>query len=66
MDMSNLPANIEQIIDSFESWFSSDPHSQNEDAYASEITRDTLENLSQDEFISFFDKFAREGGQLEL
>lgn len=55
----------QELIDAFFQWYSSNPHSQNEDYYSTTITKNHLSGLSKPEFIEFFFKFAHEGGHLQ-
>jgi hypothetical protein len=43
----------QELIDAFYKWYSSDPHSKNEDYYGKTITRNHLSGLSKSEFIEF-------------
>jgi len=55
----------QELIDAFFQWYSSDPHSKNEDYYGTTITKNHLSGLSKTEFIEFFHQFAHEGGRLQ-
>jgi len=55
----------QELIDAFFQWYSSDPHSKNEDHYSETITRNHLSGLSKSDFLYFFQKFAHEGGHLQ-
>ena len=55
----------QELIDAFFKWYSSHPHSKNEDYYRETIKRDHLSKLSKPDFIDFFHKFADEGGQVQ-
>ena len=55
----------QELIDAFFHWYSSNPHSQNEDYYSMTITQSHLSGLSKSDFIEFFFNFAHEGGHLQ-
>ena len=55
----------QKIINAFISWFKNDPHSESEDYYTQIINKDYLSQLTQREFISFFDQFAKIGGKVQ-
>jgi len=54
-----------ELIDAFFKWYSSDPHSKNEDYYSKTITKNHLSGLSKSDFIDFFYQFAHEGGKVQ-
>ncbi len=55
----------QELVDAFFKWYSSDPHSKNEDYYGKIITKNHLSGLSKSEFIEFFYQFAHEGGKVQ-
>ena len=62
---SKLPQNMKEIITAFNDWYKNDDHSKKEDSYKSEINYEYLNGLKKDEFISFFEKFIRDGGGIQ-
>ena len=61
---SKLPQNMDEIITAFNEWYENDSHSKNEDLYQDKITEENLSNLKDDEFITFFEGFLKEGGSI--
>lgn len=55
----------QELVDAFLKWYSSDPHSNNEDYYSKTITKNHLAGLSKSAFIEFFYQFAHEGGKVQ-
>ena len=62
---SKLPQNMKEIITAFNEWYKNDHHSKKEDSYKYEINYEYLNGLKKDEFISFFEKFIRDGGGIQ-
>lgn len=55
----------QKLIDAFFEWFEMDRHARNEDYYRDSITLENLSGLSKSDFITFFRKFANEGGKVQ-
>lgn len=53
------------IVRAFLEWFKHDPHSLNEDFYSRYFNPGYLDNLTKDEFLELFRKFAWEGGKIQ-
>ena len=62
---NDLPHNMKEIITAFNEWYAKDDHSKNEDLYKEEINYAFLNGLDKDSFISFFEKFIRDGGGVQ-
>ncbi|MFA5759911.1 MAG: hypothetical protein WC942_11225, partial [Clostridia bacterium] len=56
---------LKRIIDEFDFWYLTDPHSENVDYYANSITKNNLNSLNKQELIEFFYKFIEEGGKVQ-
>ena len=59
---SKLPQNMKEIITAFNEWYKNDDHSESENRFKDEITTESLSQLSDDAFITFFEGFLRNGG----
>ncbi|MBN2562786.1 MAG: AAA family ATPase [Phycisphaerae bacterium] len=55
----------QELVAAFLDWYRNDPHAQNEDHYAGQLTKSTLTGLSREQFVEFFFQFAREGGKVQ-
>lgn len=57
--------NFDIFIKEFLEWYQKDEHSKNEDYYKDIINLPYLSQLSDNELISFFTKFGKEGGMIQ-
>ncbi|MBT5529553.1 MAG: hypothetical protein HOK35_10370 [Cytophagia bacterium] len=56
---------LKKILNDFENWWISDPHSSNMDFYQNTIMSSHLASLSEKEFIDFIYNFISEGGRIQ-
>lgn len=54
-----------KIVTAFNQWYQNDKHSAQEDYYKETFTYEYLQQLSKDDFIEYFYKFADEGGRIQ-
>jgi len=57
--------NLNEIIKAFQKWYLNDQHAKNEDAYPELRQAEYLENLSREEFTTFFFNFVHDGGKVQ-
>jgi DNA polymerase III delta prime subunit len=55
----------QELVDAFFHYYYNDPHSQHEDHYIETITQRNLTGLTREQFVDFFNRFAREGGLVQ-
>ena len=56
---------LRPLVEAFENWYKSNPHSESEDAYLEIINNEYISSLNDEEFIAFFIAFAKEGGKIQ-
>jgi|GEM_PF-778511 len=62
--MSELPANIEEIVTAFGTWYETYPNRENETAYG-ELTRDSIAKMSDEKLVEYFIEFTAKGGGIQ-
>lgn len=53
------------LIDEFLKWYKNDEHSKNEDYYNETLTFENLSQINDNDLISFFEQFAKDGGKIQ-
>ena len=56
---------LKPVVDAFEVWYKSNPHSKSEEAYLNTINKEYLVNLSDKDFYDFIVQFGKEGGKIQ-
>src|SRR5262249_51174774 len=54
-----------ELVAAFFDWYRAGDRPQSEDAYKGTITQQYLSSLSDSEFVDFFFRFGKEGGQIQ-
>ena len=53
------------LIDEFLKWYKTNEHSKNEDYYNETLTFENLSQMNDNDLISFFEQFAKDGGKIQ-
>ena len=53
------------LVEEFLKWYQNDEHSKIEDYYKGILTFENLSQMNDNDLISFFEQFAKEGGKIQ-